>query len=322
MTRRLVLSFMLILVYLLARVPFLESPLWGEEGMFAHILLEAPQGGATLIVGRVNGEAIHIHPEHPVTPYKLIALIGVPFKAIVQVDSLMPDSELVPLLRFTFSLFLLSVLISILWLAYTPDSLHEPLARNPGPALLILAVAISPLAVSTSTGLQIDAGPGILMVSILPVVILAFQQGWITGPSFVALAGVGALATGLSKQEWSLALLAAIAATLAYTRLLRCGDQYKRNFAFVVLGSTLSGLVLGNLLSYWYDSINYTGGFNVMTRIVEQTGYVHTVSLDDYKTLLFKALSILLAPLVLILLIASMAPSWMPRGGIISAQFR
>lgn len=314
MIRRLMISATLILVYLVARVPYLENPLRGEEGMFAHILLEAPQGGANLLVGRVNGEAIYAYPEHPIAPYKLMALVGDPFKAIVQVSSTMPESDLVPRLRFTFSLFLLAILLLILWLAYTPGSLREPLQRNAGPLLLILAVAISPLALTTSIGLQLDAGPGILMVGILPAVILAFHQGWIAGPTFGILAGFGALLTGLGKQEWSLALLIAIAATLVYVLLLRGGDRDKRNLAFAILASMLSGLVLGNLISYWSDPINYAGGLNVMTRIIAQTGYVHTVSLDDYKALFHKTLSTLLTPLMLVLLLASTSPRWL-RGG-------
>lgn len=314
MVRRLALVAALVVVYFAVRFPYLSDPLWGEEGMFAHILLAAPASGETLLIGRLNGEPQYCSPEHPVALYKTIGLAGEPFKVVFPGWKTMPEYDFTRALRFTFSLFLLTVLAAILWVAYPHDSPRDPSARCVGPFALIVAVAISPLAVTKSVGLQIDAGTGLLMMGVLPVIVLAFRNGWISGRAFVALAGLGGALTGLGKIEWTLALLAAVLVALVYTILLARRDRGQPTFALWALGAVLAGLVLGNAASYLYDPINHAGGFGLLVRIVRESGYAQTGSLGRYAELLGKTLHVLLTPFLLVFLLAATAPRWL-RGG-------
>jgi hypothetical protein len=221
------LSLLLIAIYVAARLPALGLPIWGEEGAFAHLLIEKPKGIRYILIGRFAGKPDYSAPEHPALIYELIE--GAPALA-----------RSPPGLRLTFSLFMLSVLLAVLWAVPTAWP-------------LVFAVAISPLAIVGSTALQVDASSGALLVGVLAVLVLGGAPWW--------LLAVGGTLTGMGKQEWSLALAGAIVVTAF------CQPTLRRSLLAIALG-----LIAGNTASYLYDPYNYLGGIDVTRRITADTG--------------------------------------------------
>jgi hypothetical protein len=161
---------------------------------------------------------------------------------------------------FTFGMRLLFAALSLpVWLALVL------LARATGRAAaiwLVMAALVSPLAILTSTQVQLDGSIGVLLTGPVVILLLAVALGrtlacWQT--PLLLLAGA---CVGLGKQEWSLALLGA----LIFWQLAhgwRRREARWRGGALLLLG-----LALGNALSFAFDPHNYLGGFRMMDRVI------------------------------------------------------
>lgn len=292
--------FIFIFIFLLARIPYLGDPFWGEEGLFAHIFLEAPSKNENLIIGRVKGELQYCNPEHPMALYKVLGAVGKIFNMILPSWTDVATDKLVFLLRISFSLFFLSFLASILWFSFSHDSSNSSYSSGIYPFALISAVAISPLAITTSVGLQIDASSGVLLIGILPVLILAHKNGYINIKIFILSLFFGGFFTGLGKNEWNLAITAAIFISYLYTLFF---TRYsKSQFLFEKRGLTVLflGVIGGNTVSFLIDPNNYLGGFLLMKRIFDAGGNVGMINLEQYLSHIIEHLWSLIAPIILI----------------------
>lgn len=241
--------------YFVCRIPLIHEPLFFEEGIFAELMVHQPVGPHYNMYGRIDGQNVYARMSHPAGPYEVLRLAGKLGHVFLADPLYVYDDIITPRLR------ILSVLIS--WCAWMTIALWGCLVAKNRWACLVIAVAgISPLAMKTSTALQIDNTAGVLICGIAAVLIYqAFRcsgKGWLP---YCLCAGAGCI-VGLGKQEWSIALLAAIAAGLLFVRPqhreVSVRDELRFGFSMV------AGLLLGNAISFIYDPENYVSAFYMM----------------------------------------------------------
>lgn len=299
--------------FIVARIPAYLSPQWGEEGMFSHLLLEDPPGPQYLLIGRVAGKAEYCPPEHPAPLYGVVKLAGKVFRRFVPQWRTLSDYELTSRLRLTQSLFQLAIFSAILWVVLgfvlRPGRTSASPAARWIPVALVGFVAVSPMAIRSSTGLQIDGACGVLLVGVLPVVLLANHfRPWLP-TAFLLATFLASLLTGLGKQEWSMALVAAALVTLALGELLRRfrpGVPMKSHG--VTVFAILAGCIVGNLASFLSDRVNWLGGIDVMTRIAKEPGQGQAVGLAYQLQYMAARLPFLFVVLLLIALVMVTLP--------------
>lgn len=239
-----------ILSFIAVRVPLLHEPLGSEEGIFAEIIVNRPPGPCYSLAGRIDGQNIYSYISHPAFPYELLRLGGYISQKMLTYPIYLNDTQITPKLRIVTSLYQL-----VFWLLLLLFSSRLPHRR--WLFLITFMVMISPLAVKTSTFLQIDNSSGMLLCGIAALLFgvsetFNFHKGsWL-------LLFIGGLLAGLGKQEWSFALFAALLSTLLLHKLvdfeiLHCNALKATSYIMI-------GLIVGNLLSYLYDSGNYSRG--------------------------------------------------------------
>jgi len=245
-------------LFLLIRLPVLSDPMVYEEGIFADITVHQTPGPYYLIYARFDGNSLYGSAEHPALMYELLRTVGSALKPWLTPD--LSSEVLTFRLRCLFSLYTLPIWIALALVMYGSAAGHWAL-------MLIAAAMSSPVAVMTSTQLQIDGSVGVLMTGPVVVALLAASRGSLPdryrSPSLFG----GAMVLGLGKQEWSMALLGAIvlwAAIQAWTwHRSRAGAPLWDGR----LTALVAGLALGNLISFSIDSLNYMGGFRMMLRV-------------------------------------------------------
>jgi len=286
-------------VYLLVRVPYYGRVLTGEEGIFAYIFLNHPVGPNYGLFGRIAGRELVGPLEHPAFLYELISGLGSWVERFVNLHTL-PENVRTFILRVSFSLFQLTALVLLLWLILfkrnatknveefelrggkfsdNDKQQTKPIIERAAipqsrtifyPVVLIFLISISPIALTTSTQLQVDGSVGVLLGCILPLgIYAAFVFHRFRFWRYYGLLTIVSFAAGLGKNEWSLALLLAqglfVACLILFQRRYSL-PQHLRSVYLIALFSLL-GLVLGNTTSYIFDPLNYRGGLDVMFRI-------------------------------------------------------
>jgi hypothetical protein len=297
------------IAFVVARLPAYQSPQWGEEGMFSHLLLEAPPGPSYLLISRVAGENSYCIPEHPGPLYEVIKLAGAGFRAAVPQWRAMTDQALTGRLRFTQSLFQLVFFSALLWIVLRPGRSSTRVRAAWIPGALVVAVALSQLAIRSSTGLQVDGAAGVLLVGVLPLVLLSNHLRPMTPAAFLAAAFLASLLTGLGKQEWSMALVAASGTTLAVGGLvgrLRPGVPSPPHRSGLL--AMLLGCAAGNLASFAADRVNWRGGLDVMSRIAAEPGRGQGTGLGYQLQLMAERLPFYFVVLLLIVLVLVTLP--------------
>jgi hypothetical protein len=235
----------LLVLYLASRAPFFMQPLLGEEGIFAHLMAASPAGPDYGLLARVKGEALREPLRHPALMYEAYARLGQLMRGLGALagERHQPSDIWARLLHSCFQ--------GALWLV-----LALRFAKVRGAALgLLLALALvgfsSALGMSSSVYLQTDTSTGLLLAGLLALALVeAHETAWPVAAAF-ALAAVG-------KQEWSLAALAGVAGAGILGAMMGHGLA-KRRLAFFALA-----LAAGNLLSWAFDPLNYSGGIGVL----------------------------------------------------------
>lgn len=278
-------------IFLVARLPFFDEQLQGEEGVFAKILIQKVEGPNYVLAARVNGEEIFCLAEHPALMYETLGHVGRPvhkflFWLYKEVDS-------TRVIRFSLTLFQLIVWVGIL--AVLNLQLGSSISKSG--YFFLLSLAVSPLAVSSSLTAQIDGSVGVIFCGAVALTNLYFCfSSTLSGKAFVILFLAG-FVLGLGKQEWSISFLAASLLTLMFLFVLN-----ERTLApYQAIGLELIGVLCGNLISYTYDPSNYLGGIDVIGRITAvflggriKYNYVAQIFDATYSRLVF------VAPLLLI----------------------
>lgn len=134
--------------------------------------------------------------------------------------------------------------------------------------LLIFILSISPLAVVTSTQLHVDGSVGVWLVGLLSLgfyaAFLSNRRGLWQSNFFIC---IGSFAVALGKNEWSLALLFALVLFVAgaiVPHLMHPPARRSMQPVYGVARFSFFGIILGNAVSYFFDPLNYRGGFDVM----------------------------------------------------------
>lgn len=252
------------------RAPFLSNVLIDEEGMFAHLVTGArpvvfARAQEALLVARIGGRDFMIPPEHPFGPYLFMNRVLRPlFGSAVGAElSFAQRSRLARtpfLAAFGAGLLMVFAAASLLRRTEEWTTLLPPLSA-------ILFAATTPLMVGGSIQPQVDGSVGVLLVGTVCFLLVLASARSSTSPFLVPLAGfIGAL----GKNEWSLALLGAVIASLGarFVAGRRDGSDVSASASALRVSALLvAGLALGSLASYLLSPINFWSGFCVMNRI-------------------------------------------------------
>ncbi|HUT60391.1 MAG TPA: glycosyltransferase [Phycisphaerae bacterium] len=260
--RKLAFALAAVVLFFLVRAPFCRAPLVYEEGIFADVFVNRPQGPDYHLAARIDGVNVYRPLSHPAPLYESMRLAGLAMRWLVPNPPL-PDEVVTPRLRLAFSLFQLAIWLGVLALVVFGRtwSRHRLLL-----AMLVLVIA-SPIAIATSTQLQVDGSVGVLMNGLMALAILWAVRQDSPGPMSLGFLALGAFVVGLGKQEWTIVLLCTVACWLAYLAGLRiAGRRVGRHVLAAVV--ILVALAAGNALSYVIDPLNYRGGIAVMERVI------------------------------------------------------
>ena len=247
---------LLALLYFAPRLPFLDKPLMGEEGIFAELFASHGADPSQAQMGRIKGEAIRQALGHPTGLYASIAGLGrlleAPWKALLG-----EDCHPVWSLRLSFSLFQF-----VAWAALG-CFIAPALWASPWLWLPLAVLMNAPMALGGSLYLQTDPSNGALLAGLLG---LALAGTALRGADGLAQAGLAAACflLGLgAKQEWSLGVAGGFALAWAWARWERAADSGEGK----ALALALAALALGNFMSWRFDPGNYEAGLGLMLRL-------------------------------------------------------
>lgn len=246
-----------VLLYFSVRVPLLSEPLGFEEGIFAELIVNRPAGPLYSLSGRIDGENVYGHICHPAGSYELLRFGGKIFSSLLDGHSYLDDAFITPRLRLISTIYPLAV-----WIGLGVIAIRQPGAR--WAVLIVFAAMLSPLAIKTSTRLQIDNTAGVVFCGTASLFFLLSGRSERKATA-IALMFAGAMAASAGKQEWSFTLLAAALITFAAVkaRLLKVSNS--RSVSTILL-AVAGGITAGNLLSFAYDPVNYSGGAEILSR--------------------------------------------------------
>ncbi len=257
----------LMALYFVARLPILSKSLAGEEGIFAALVVYRPPAPDYFLVARIDRQDRYGPLAHPSPLYETLRLASGLWQP-VSPEIVADDARATPRLRFFFSLFQCTVwlLVGIAALAATGSS--RPFARYATLAIVALT-AISPIALATSTQLQLDGSVGSVMVGLAAGALCLASRHLVPVPVMYAVLFLSTVVLGLGKQEWTLAFLGALVLWVGALLVIRrrIGRAIREQLlAGVVI---VAGLLLGNWLSYQFNSRAWSGGIHVMRSIAD-----------------------------------------------------
>lgn len=237
------------------RVPFLNLPLSGEEGIFAMLAVDngrpAPDAREAVAVARAGGRDAWEAPQHPLPPYVFLIRAVRPLLAPAGFGAL-PLENKSRLARWPF--FALSIAAWLCWLALAWKSAAGDASAWKLALAALLFVNTAPLVVGASVQPQLDGSFGVLAVAACAACLAFASRG------AAAYAGAG-FAAALGKNEWALAFAAACALAWLAERFARTAPQTPARRPILW---ALAGLAAGTLLSIALDWANYRDGFLLM----------------------------------------------------------
>lgn len=260
--QKIIFLFLFVLLFFAVRLHFYRTPLFGEEGIFAALIVHQPENPKIQLGARIDGVNRYSKVSHPIGLYSVIKVSGSLFRPFLAAVDWQNDAEITPRLRFVFSLFqfviLLGISLYIVFLRKWP--IHILLAA------IFIAVTISPVALDTSWNLQLDGSVGVLMNGLLAVALMLL----IRDNSLNIFTGTMLFATSvflaLGKQEWSIILLVALGISAVYYYVLKMKTSQPIKPYFIMLLIILAGLIAGNIISYLSMPEAYFGGIEVLWR--------------------------------------------------------
>jgi len=238
----------------LARI-YSMTPYWDGtdgNGHLANIFLHNIHGPDYLINAQAEGKRVYAFPSHPAPLYEIPRLIGLMLTPVLDLE----DSDPV---RCAISIKLVSAVAQfmffsvLLWLALVRNGVQPELRHLH--ALTVIAIAISPLALTASNEFQTDTFSGTILIGGAVFFLLASSSSAHHSRARYLCLALAGFFLGCGKNEWSMAFFMAVFAVFALG-LLRRG-------AGICLhaGILASGLVWGNIISCGIDPKNFCGGW-------------------------------------------------------------
>ena len=151
-----------ILLYFATRAYFYQTPIEGEGGIFAELLVNRPATYYNLLNGRLDGKNTYSWAQHPLGLYSAIKALGVLANPYLKGIDWQDDSQITPRVRFVFSLFQFLILSLLLSIVLSRDWPVHPLL-----VVILAAVIVSPICITTSLDPQVDGSVGVLMHGLL-----------------------------------------------------------------------------------------------------------------------------------------------------------
>ena len=275
-------SFLLLLIFTLIffiyRIPAYDAPLIHEEGMLANIFYTKPVNPKYLQIARIDGVDWYTNPQHPAFLYEILGIIGSVWKGIINTQDFNPK-ELSVLVRvaistiqYCFFLIILLIILPLKGLEW-----NNKLAT----ALLIAAITISVPAIKMSVSVQIDGSVGVLLSGILSIAIITYALKTFPKQICNFFLFLGSIIFGFGKNEWSLALLVSIILSTIFILIGSHKMQFiqERKSWFSFLGIIFIGLIIGNIISFLFDSVNYLAGFGVMFRFSKASTFFNVLNM-------------------------------------------
>jgi hypothetical protein len=293
---RFVLLLIFVISFFAVRIPLLHEDLGSEEGIFAELLVNRPCGPYYNLFGRINGQKQYGYISHPAVPYELLRLGGYLSQRFLTYDVYLDDARITPRVRAIISLYQFAFWVLLLVF----------ITRFPQRKWLFLIVfmaMLSPLAVETSTFLQIDNSSGLLLCG-TAALLFSLPDTLAPGAMSILFVFCGGFLAGLGKQEWSLPLLAALAGTLGlhFFRPFQNSNLKPLN----IISYIAAGLLAGNLASCLYDPANYTRGFHYILSFSK----LSDISPEKWSFSHWLGLTCLRLPFVSICLILALIIIW------------
>ena len=251
-----------ILFYFVVRIPSYIIPSSGEEGEMVEIFYNHPVNPNYLLIGIIQGEKLYCAPEHPALTYEIISFYGRLWQMLISFDS-WNVTALGIFARFAFSLFQFLIVLAFLLICSRRKEVEDPLPLM----AFIIGLSLTPQVIAYSISLQSDGSIGSLMAGMLLLSLLAYHYNMMDAKKTQVLVFACSLFYGFGKTEWTLAFFVAIVVSATFVLAKKYVDQSSFRSTFNILSLAFIGLLVGNLISYFYDPFDYLGGFNVMWRI-------------------------------------------------------
>jgi hypothetical protein len=234
-------------------MPLLNEPLYFEEGIFAELIVHRPAGPLYSLSGRMNGVNIYSRISHPAASYELLRLGGWIGQRFLKDPVYLDDAVVTPRLRILCSIYQFSI-----WAIIAIILFFSKIIQSKWGYVILFMAAMSPLALKTSVLLQIDNTAGAVFCGTAAILILLtttpdLSHRWRPGLFFAA-----GFVAGLGKQEWSMALLLVLLILLSLQFVMKSRIQMQG------VGLILAGLLVGNVISFLSDPINYAAAFKFM----------------------------------------------------------
>ena len=254
---------LLMLFYFLVRIPFYGIAPFYEEGCFTELFYNHIVNPNYILIGKIDGVKLYDHPLHPALIYETISSYGKLWQALFPSLGSWNVIALSVSARFAFSLFQASIVFAFILMLLKQNETKTPL---PLIACIVGLCLMSP-AIIYSTSLQVDGSVGSLLTGLLALSFLAYRYKLIETRKSLLLVFACALFYGFGKNEWTLAFLAAVMVSFIFVLIRK--SAFRENFRSVIslLSIALGGLLVGNLISYLFDPINYMGGFGVASNL-------------------------------------------------------
>lgn len=238
-----------------------------EEGVFIEIFSKHPQKPNYVLYARINGVNQYVMPEHPAIIYELISNYGKFWQVFFNFDKL-SWAAIAYLCRFAFSLYQFTIIGLMFLLLLQRKALRENSTRYNILMVFIIILAITPPVIEQSISLQVDGSVGSMLAGLLALSIIGYRYKIYSNATAYLLTFATSIFYGLGKNEWSIALIVAVLATMIFFYFISHSIEYEEySSGFLLLIFMAGGLVMGNLISYKFDPANYMGGVDVMLRI-------------------------------------------------------
>jgi len=260
--KKLLILFLFIVVYFAARIPMYPQKMRGEDGGFAAIPTKLPTLPKYMITARVENKDIFSHINHPALNYEILKIVGVVTPLSSKWTQLSPY-WLTTWCRVCFSLYELVFFLALLCLLLFSSSFPSRSIKN-WTLVTLFIYAISPLAVSTSTWLQLDNTAGVVTSGFFALVLL-WGVEHSKSKMFLPLLFLSSMVGAFGKNEWGLMLLISLffvwAVLLFFPQII---EIEKKKTLHKILLIAVIGCIFGHLINWLYGPKNYTGGMTFM----------------------------------------------------------
>lgn len=247
------------------RIPFYMVFLFGEDGVFSNIYLNAPQKPLLWLVGQYQGLKYYSLIHHPSIPFAYMSMVGSVAQWFMDFDSL-TDMELAFFMRFIQSLNFWAAWVLLIWLV---KSRFAHFFTQPILPVSIIVLANLPIAIHlTTTEIHMDQSFGILSAVVLLIALVSFEEDW----KHRILLVLAAALFNFGKNEWSFCFLISLMAMVFFLFLFKRGNRKD----FLGQGMLLLvGFLLGNAVSMVYDFENYISGLDLMVDTAYKTTFAN-----------------------------------------------